>query len=126
VFHCLVRTFSNFSPSTPSTPSNFKTFLLELNKIKFTPPPPFGGVGVLEKLVFLKLSSLFLFYTLCSNAFLLCYLTFNNFLLDTRNATSQKPNSGCPIDWTAKLSVQLGSSHKAYYHPKNSPQRFLY
>jgi len=47
-----------------------------------------------------------------------CRSTFNNFLLDTRNATSQKPNSGCPIDWTAKLSVQLGSSHKAYYHPK--------
>ena len=47
-----------------------------------------------------------------------CRDTFNQFLSDVRNATLQKPNSGCRIDPTANLIVKLGSSHKAYYHPK--------
>ena len=47
-----------------------------------------------------------------------CRDTFNEFILAVRNATSNKPNSGCRIDPTANLVVKLGSSHKAYYHPK--------
>ena len=54
--------------------------------------------------------------------------TWDNFVADVRKATSEKPdsrcatdctaNSGCRIDPTANLVVKLGSSHKAYYHPK--------
>lgn len=47
-----------------------------------------------------------------------CRDTFNEFLLDIKNATSKKQDSGCRIDPTANLVVKLGSSHKAYYHPK--------
>ena len=44
--------------------------------------------------------------------------TWDNFIADIRNAISQKSNSGYAIDCTANLVVKLGSSHKAYYHPK--------
>lgn len=44
--------------------------------------------------------------------------TWDRFLADVRKAASQKPNSGYVIDDVAKLSVQLGSAHKGYYHPK--------
>ena len=47
-----------------------------------------------------------------------CRDTFNEFILAVRNTVSNKPNSGCRIDPTANLVVKLGSSHKAYYHPK--------
>ena len=47
-----------------------------------------------------------------------CRDTFNEFILSVRNAVYNKPNSGCRIDPTANLVVKLGSSHKAYYHPK--------
>ena len=47
-----------------------------------------------------------------------CRDTFNVFLSAVRKATSEKPNSGCRIDPIANLVVKLGSSHKAYYHPK--------
>ena len=47
-----------------------------------------------------------------------CRDTFNQFLSDVKNATSDKSDSGCRIDPTANLVVKLGSSHKAYYHPK--------
>ena len=47
-----------------------------------------------------------------------CRDTFNEFILEVRNAVSKKPNSGCRIDPTANLVVKLGSAHKAYYHPK--------
>ena len=48
---------------------------------------------------------------------------FNQFLSDVRKATLQKQDSGCFTDDTANdcianLVVKLGSSHKAYYHPK--------
>ena len=44
--------------------------------------------------------------------------SWDRFIADVRNAMSQKSNSGCAIDCTANLVVKLGSSHKAYYHPK--------
>ena len=44
--------------------------------------------------------------------------TWDRFMVDVRNAMSEKPNSGCFTDDTANLVVKLGSSHKAYYHPK--------
>ena len=47
-----------------------------------------------------------------------CRDTFNQFLSDVKNAMSKKPNSRCFTDDTANLVVKLGSSHKAYYHPK--------
>ena len=47
-----------------------------------------------------------------------CRDTFNEFLSSVRKAVSNKPNSGCEIDVIANLVVKLGSSHKAYYHPK--------
>ena len=47
-----------------------------------------------------------------------CRDTFNQFLSDVRKATSEKPNSRCFTDDTANLVIKLGSSHKAYYHPK--------
>lgn len=47
-----------------------------------------------------------------------CRDTFNQFLSDVKNATSEKSNFGCRIDPTANLVVKLGSAHKAYYHPK--------
>ena len=43
---------------------------------------------------------------------------FNQFLSDVRKATLQKQDSGYRIDPIANLVVKLGSSHKAYYHPK--------
>lgn len=47
-----------------------------------------------------------------------CRDTFNEFLSDVRNAASQKPNSGCASTVVTNWSIQLGSAHKAYYHPK--------
>lgn len=47
-----------------------------------------------------------------------CRDTFNQFLSDVRKSMSEKQDSGCRIDPTANLVVKLGSSHKAYYHPK--------
>ena len=47
-----------------------------------------------------------------------CRDTFNEFLSAVKKATSEKPNSGCRSIPTANLVVKLGSSHKAYYHPK--------
>lgn len=47
-----------------------------------------------------------------------CRDTFNKFLSDVRKSISEKQDSGCRIDPTANLVVKLGSSHKAYYHPK--------
>lgn len=47
-----------------------------------------------------------------------CRDTFNVFLSAVRKATFEKPNSGCVSTPTANLVVKLGSSHKAYYHPK--------
>ena len=47
-----------------------------------------------------------------------CRDTFNQFLSDVRKAMFDKQDSGCRIDPTANLVVKLGSSHKAYYHPK--------
>ena len=47
-----------------------------------------------------------------------CRDTFNQFLSDVRKATLQKQDSGCISTPTANLVVKLGSSHKAYYHPK--------
>ena len=52
-----------------------------------------------------------------------CRDTFNQFLSAVRKATLQKPNFGCISTPTANdcienLVVKLGSSHKAYYHPK--------
>ena len=44
--------------------------------------------------------------------------TWDNFVADVKNATSEKPNSRCATDCIANLVVKLGSSHKAYYHPK--------
>ena len=44
--------------------------------------------------------------------------TWDNFVADVRKATSEKPNSRCVIGEAANLVVKLGSSHKAYYHPK--------
>ena len=44
--------------------------------------------------------------------------TWDRFMVDIRNAMSEKPNSRCFTDDTANLVVKLGSSHKAYYHPK--------
>ena len=44
--------------------------------------------------------------------------TWDRFMVDIRNAISKKPNSRCFIDDTANLVIKLGSSHKAYYHPK--------
>ena len=44
--------------------------------------------------------------------------SWDRFIADVRNAISQKSNSGCVIGDTANLVVKLGSSHKAYYHPK--------
>lgn len=47
-----------------------------------------------------------------------CERTWSRFMADVRKAISKKPDSGCRIDPTANLVVKLGSSHKAYYHPK--------
>lgn len=47
-----------------------------------------------------------------------CRDTFNQFLSGVRKSMSEKQVSGCRIDPTANLVVKLGSSHKAYYHPK--------
>ena len=52
-----------------------------------------------------------------------CRDTFNQFLSDVRKAMSEKQDSGCFTDDTANdpianLVIKLGSSHKAYYHPK--------
>lgn len=47
-----------------------------------------------------------------------CRDTFNQFLSDVRKAISKKPDSGCRSSPTTNLVVKLGSSHKAYYHPK--------
>lgn len=44
--------------------------------------------------------------------------TWDRFIVDVKNATSQKPNFRCFTDDTANLVVKLGSAHKAYYHPK--------
>ena len=44
--------------------------------------------------------------------------TWDRFMVDVKNAMSEKPNSRCFTDDTANLIVKLGSSHKAYYHPK--------
>ena len=44
--------------------------------------------------------------------------TWDRFIIDVKNAMSEKPNSRCFTDDTANLVVKLGSSHKAYYHPK--------
>ena len=44
--------------------------------------------------------------------------TWRRFMADVKNAMSEKPNSRCFTDDTANLVVKLGSSHKAYYHPK--------
>ena len=44
--------------------------------------------------------------------------TWDRFMADVKNAMSKKPNSRCFIDDTANLVIKLGSSHKAYYHPK--------
>ena len=44
--------------------------------------------------------------------------TWDRFMVDIRNTISKKPNSRCFIDDTANLVIKLGSSHKAYYHPK--------
>ena len=44
--------------------------------------------------------------------------TWRRFIADVRNATSKKSDSGYDTDFTANLVVKLGSSHKAYYHPK--------
>ena len=44
--------------------------------------------------------------------------TWDRFMVDVKNAMSKKPNSRCFIDDTANLVIKLGSSHKAYYHPK--------
>ena len=44
--------------------------------------------------------------------------TLRRFMADVKNAMSEKPNSRCFTDDTANLVVKLGSSHKAYYHPK--------
>ena len=44
--------------------------------------------------------------------------TWDRFMVDVKNAMSKKPNSRCFTDDTANLVVKLGSSHKAYYHPK--------
>lgn len=47
-----------------------------------------------------------------------CRDTFNEFISVVRKATSEKLNFGCRSTPIANLVIKLGSSHKAYYHPK--------
>ena len=44
--------------------------------------------------------------------------TWDRFMVDVKNTMSKKSDSRCFTDDTANLVVKLGSSHKAYYHPK--------
>ena len=44
--------------------------------------------------------------------------TWRRFMADVSNCMLKKQDSGCEIDVIANLVVKLGSSHKAYYHPK--------
>ena len=44
--------------------------------------------------------------------------TWDRFMVDVKNAMPKKPNYRCFTDDTANLVIKLGSSHKAYYHPK--------
>ena len=44
--------------------------------------------------------------------------TWRRFMADVSNAMLKKQDSGCETTVIANLVVKLGSSHKAYYHPK--------
>ena len=44
--------------------------------------------------------------------------TWRRFMADVSNAMLKKSDSGCETTVIANLVVKLGSSHKAYYHPK--------
>lgn len=44
--------------------------------------------------------------------------TWRRFMADVSNAMLKKTDSGCATTVIANLVVKLGSSHKAYYHPK--------